>query len=190
MSCLVGALALTKRLMPLQIHHDFIPRRYLILFYEDSVTYPRKKVMDLFIKIPGSYHDIRINPNGVIRSFEKGVETPATYKNKKGYLCSWFKCSTNGTRSFRIHRMVAELFLAIPETHAHIPLEELQVNHKDGIKENNSISNLEWVTNLENMQHARSNGLFSNEKPVLAKNVFGHIQRFNSISDAARNFKI
>lgn len=36
----------------------------------------------------------------------------------------------------------------------------LQVNHRDTVKVNSKASNLEWVTQLENMQHARRMGLF------------------------------
>ncbi len=51
-----------------------------------------------------------------------------------------------------VHRLVAAHF--IPN-----PLNLAEVNHKDGNKHNNHISNLEWVTHKENIQHAVDNGL-------------------------------
>ena len=47
-----------------------------------------------------------------------------------------------------IHRMVALHFLPNPRNCS-------EVNHKDGNKHNNNVENLEWVTQEENMQHAR-----------------------------------
>ncbi len=50
------------------------------------------------------------------------------------------------------HRIVWECFCGkIPEG--------LEINHKDGNKQNNCLSNLELVTHAENMQHAHTNGL-------------------------------
>jgi hypothetical protein len=46
-----------------------------------------------------------------------------------------------------VHRMVAFAFLGVPARN-------LQVNHKDGCKTNNQVSNLEWVTASENVSHA------------------------------------
>lgn len=46
-----------------------------------------------------------------------------------------------------VHILVAESFIQNP-------LKLPEVNHKDGVKTNNNESNLEWVTHLENMQHA------------------------------------
>ena len=51
-----------------------------------------------------------------------------------------------------VHRMVAECYIPNPEG-------KPEVNHKDGDKSNNHISNLEWVTKSENNRHAYRSGL-------------------------------
>lgn len=49
-----------------------------------------------------------------------------------------------------MHRTVALTFIPIPEKYKDIPIEQLQVNHIDGNKLNNDVSNLEWCTCKEN----------------------------------------
>lgn len=55
-------------------------------------------------------------------------------------------------RAMRIHRLVAESFIENP-------LEKKTINHRNGIKTDNRVSNLEWATQTENNIHARKFGL-------------------------------
>lgn len=69
------------------------------------------------------------------------------YHHHKGYLRVDLK---NGMirKHFKVHRLVAEAFIPNPEN-------KPQVNHIDGNPGNNSVTNLEWVTNQENCDKAR-----------------------------------
>lgn len=61
--------------------------------------------------------------------------------------------------NFLGHRVIAEHYLPNP-----LNLE--QVNHKNLIKWDNRVSNLEWCTRSENAIHARENGRFDNVDKV------------------------
>lgn len=72
----------------------------------------------------------------------------------------YYRLSKNGVKKmFYAHRLVAEAFIDNPNN---LPL----VNHLDGNKLNNDISNLEWASYSENMVHAYQNKLVNKiEKP-------------------------
>lgn len=84
--------------------------------------------------------------------------------NKQGYYVVTIGTGGNGTKLRRVHRLVAEAFLE-PRDGAE------EVNHIDGVKTNNCVNNLEWVTNLENIQHSIATKLIERdgEKNACAK---------------------
>ncbi len=83
-----------------------------------------------------------------------------------------------------VHRIVATTF--IPNTDS----KKIFVNHKDGDKQNNDVSNLEWVTPSENCTHAYQTGLRPDNKHVLAKDIdTGEILEFKTIWECGRYFK-
>ena len=72
-------------------------------------------------------------------------------KDYQGYLrvclnvCGKFK-------TYRVHRLVALNFLDEKEN-------KDQINHVNGVKDDNRLANLEWVTGSENIKHAIKTGL-------------------------------
>ena len=72
-------------------------------------------------------------------------------KHKHGYLQVGLSKDGKVIR-YLIHRLVAKTF--IPN-----PLNLSQVNHKNGIKNDNRVENLEWCDNSYNSKHAHDNGL-------------------------------
>lgn len=69
---------------------------------------------------------------------------------KSGYLAVHLRTNKNSYPT--VHRLVANAFITNPDN-------KPTVNHKDGDKLNNNVSNLEWSTHAEQMQHAVANNL-------------------------------
>lgn len=85
----------------------------------------------------------------------------------------------NGVRkNLYIHRLVAEAFLDEPLDNS------LEIDHIDGCKENNKVTNLEWVTRSENTKRAFKNGLKEPNKPSTSIPV--RIIETNEVFESAR----
>lgn len=71
--------------------------------------------------------------------------------DKRGYIMLTLHIDGK-SRSTLLHRIVAKTFIPNPDN-------KPTVNHKDGNKRNNAVSNLEWATHQENIIHALRTGL-------------------------------
>jgi hypothetical protein len=84
-----------------------------------------------------------------------------------------------------IHRLVAKCFLPNPK-------KKRTVNHKNGIKTDNRLKNLEWATDKENVAHAFRIGLNANIGPSLRKRMSKAVvntktgEKYSSAVDAAK----
>lgn len=106
--------------------------------------------------------------------------------DKNGYQCVSL-CTKGHKQNFVVHVMVAKFFVHNPD-----PLNKIYVNHINNKRDDNDYRNLEWVTHAENIDHAyKHGGLRKKLGPVVQYDNLGNeIQRFISISEAARAFKV
>lgn len=154
---------------------------------EDLVESPREG----FYWIPFVRFPVAVSRDGKFYNFMKEREIKLNVDHKGYLVLALWNDDLGKYTNHRSHRVVARVFVTIPSKYCDFDISELQVNHKDGVKVNNTDTNLEWCLNHENMEHARRTGLFSNEIPVLAKDVrSGRVTRYQSVSMCAREVGI
>jgi hypothetical protein len=120
------------------------------------------------------------------------VSNLGRFKNSSGIIMDNYKVNEHGyirvfiyNKTYALHRLIAFTFLENPEN-------KEQVNHIDGVKLNNSVSNLEWVTNKENQIHKYKIGLGNNftRKITQYDLEMNKITDFNSIVEASKTLNI
>lgn len=136
------------------------------------------------------------NKNGMRVVKEKMLKP---YLNNKGY---WAVSLTENHKSKLkfVHRLIAEAFIRYIDNKPF-------VNHKDGVKTNNNIKNLEWCTQKENVEHAIKSGKYDNvfrvarikkpnhnihlRKKIIQKDINGEIiKEWEGINVACKELKI
>lgn len=95
-------------------------------------------------------NDYLISSKGRVYSLKRKTYLKP-HKNRDGYLRVWLY-KNNKKKMVFIHRLVACAY--IPN-----PLNKPQVNHENGIKNDNRVENLSWMTRSENMKHCYDIGL-------------------------------
>lgn len=135
-----------------------------------------------------NYPNYSIDINGNVFNTKRN-KIIKTQTDKDGYnFVQVWKCSK--PKKLKIHRLIAEYFIGNPDN-------KPQVNHINGIKNDNRINNLEWVSASENVRHAFNNGLNKNTERQREVAVLTHGKIvlntengifYNSISDAAKYY--
>lgn len=117
---------------------------------------------NIFVDIRG-YPGLQINLNQQVKRLAKTVNSKNGSRSFRkevmlkpysnwGYLSIHANVGENKRKTAFVHRLMALAFIPNPES-------KNEVNHKDGNKLNNDISNLEWCTHGENSKHAWDTGL-------------------------------
>ena len=120
------------------------------------------------------------------------VSNLGRFKNSSGMIMENYKVNENGyirvyiyNKTYALHRLIAKAFIENPHN-------KEQVNHIDGVKLNNSLENLEWVTNTENQIHKYKTGLADKSKRKIIQYdlEMNELNKFNSIVEASQKLKI
>lgn len=142
------------------LNHKFLSEKMEMIPLREIIQTGMKVIIDddqeYFEHIPG-FDDIYMISNkgniislGKISSHSK-VKTLKAYTDRDGYLRLPLR-KNNTKRKYYVHRLVALAFIPNPEN-------KPTINHKNGIKNDNRIENLEWATWSENNQHAYDTNL-------------------------------
>jgi hypothetical protein len=107
------------------------------------------------------YSRYLISDEGIIKRLSTDSFTK-TQLDSSGYSVVTLRGDNGVRRTFKVHRLVALLFVGNPYG-------KPEVNHKDGVKTNNHHHNLEWVTRSENIKHAWRTGLLRSTNTRSAK---------------------
>lgn len=118
----------------------------------------------------GNVRSVRYNHKGKM-IYSRSVKP---FVKSNGYLGMVLSKQSYRTNCL-IHRLVATAFLDNP---SNLP----EVNHIDGNKLNNAVSNLEWCSSSDNLHHAYQTGLKSKEGKAVICVETGEV--FDSVKDA------
>lgn len=164
----------------IHMSYDYLKETYGLS--RDQAKKIKHKVYNIYEKnIPIGFKQLEysklhaVSNNGTVIHIRRR-EVIKSSLNHKGYP---HVCLEN-KKTKTVHRIVAETFIPNPEN-------KPQVNHIDGNKQNNDVSNLEWVTNKENMDHAVRIGLRAESDKKISLAMTGSKNHRAKLTEAEAN---
>ena len=139
---------------------------------------------EIWKNIPNFEKRYQVSDLGNIRSIQDNhgnyrIKPRATWISNKGYEYVQLFIKDKG-HNVSVHHAVASAFIPNPD-------QKSTVNHEDGIKTNNRRSNLEWMTQSENLLHAHANGLKYGQTHWKGKK-FGNTSEYHNVTfDVKKN---
>lgn len=139
-----------------------------------------------------NYSNYIIRSNGEIYSLYKNITMNQVLQERIGYYRIQLKADDGNKNNLLAHRLVALAFIPNPEN-------KPEVNHIDGNKLNNDVSNLEWATKHENMKHAhhlklRDNNGTGNPRNLLTEkevlDIYDKLLDGARVSDLATSYNV
>lgn len=117
---------------------------------------------EIWKDIQGYEGKYQISSLGRVKCIYKGKNyLRITTPNSRKYHCIILS-KDRKQRGYLVHRLVAIHFIDNPNNYEY-------VNHKSFDKNDNSVSNLEWCTHQQNIDHAKTGGRFIINKPQRPK---------------------
>lgn len=120
------------------------------------------------------------------KTYPETIMSPS--KTKKGYLrINLFK--DGKLKAFQVHRLVAEAFIPNPNNYP-------EVNHKNEIKDYNTVDNLEWCTTRYNIEYSTGfstiyKAIEKTKRPIIQLTLTGEfIREWESITEACKTLKL
>lgn len=107
-----------------------------------------------------NYEDYAVTEDGKVFSIRKGAFLKPRISRFGYYVVTLYK--ERKPHTIGVHRLVALAYLGVPES------DKLQVNHKNEIKTDNRVENLEWCTCSYNINYGHRNAIVS-EKQIANK---------------------
>ena len=133
-----------------------------------------------FKAIPG-YSNYLINEQGQVYNCKKKTFLQGS-QNPDGYINVRITDDDGNIKTWGLHRLLGFVFLPYEGS-----IDDLVINHKDGVKWNNCLTNLEWVTYQGNAEHAGKEGLSSKCIPMLVRCAdSGEVTSYPSVIECAR----
>ena len=134
-------------------------------------------------KTVDGYEKYEVSDAGNVKNVRTG-RTLGRRLDKDGYPSVYLYSNGKGVNK-KVHRLVANAFLDRDPNRD-------QINHKNGIKEDNRVDNLEWCTRSENTKHAYSLGLLHSDmaSAISARSKVSSKDKLEILDMRSRGFRL